>query len=443
MSPDPNSLLNADWLARLDSFRQLIVGFSGGLDSTVLLHALAAQPSLRSKLVAVHINHGISPNALSWQQHCAQYAQNLGIQFITESVQFERSANVEAQARIARYAVFSSLLTAEDCLLLGHHQDDQAETVLLQLFRGAGIDGLAAMTALSHLGVGAVVRPFLSYSRAQLAHYARVHQLSWIEDESNQELIYSRNYLRQQIMPLLVEKWPGVVATIARTALHCQQAKSNLDVLATQDMEASGEPGTLTSSSLSIDALVNLNFARITNILRIWLRNNQVQLPSTATFHRLINELIYARSDAVPEVSWGLVLIRRYQKCLYLDRKTSGTVPACSVWSVFPAPFILEDAGIQLSAQKAEQGLVIPPGAKIEVRFRQGGEAFVWHGQTKQLKKLFQEWGVPPWQRERTPLVYINEQLAAVAGYAIGDLFFSSSSAWRLSTSLIFTHKTD
>lgn len=439
MNPDPNSLLNADWLARLDSFSQLMVGFSGGLDSTVLLHVLAAQPSLRSKLVAVHINHGISPNALSWQQHCAQCCQVLGIQFITESVQFARSANVEEQARIARYAVFSSLLTAEDCLLLGHHQDDQAETVLLQLFRGAGIDGLAAMSTLSHLGAGTMARPFLNYSRAQLAQYARVHQLSWIEDESNQELIYSRNYLRQQIMPLLVKKWPGVVATIARSALHCQQAKSNLDVLATQDMKTSSEPDGLSSSSLSIDSLSNLNFARLANVLRVWLRNNQVQLPSTATFHRLINELIYARNDAAPEVSWGAVLVRRYQKHLYLDRKTSGTLPACSAWSVFPSPLILAEAGIKLDAKKAEQGLVVPPGAKIEIRFRQGGEAFVWHGQTKQLKKLFQEWGVPPWQRERTPLVYINEQLAAVVGYATSDLFFSFSPAWLLSTSLVFT----
>ncbi|EHL32671.1 tRNA lysidine(34) synthetase TilS [Legionella drancourtii] len=443
MNHDPNPLLNADWLARLNSFGKLIVGFSGGLDSTVLLHALAAQPSLRTKLVAVHINHGISSNASSWQQHCAQCCHDLGIQFITESVQFDRSANIEEHARIARYAIFASLLTTKDCLILGHHQDDQAETVLLQLFRGAGIDGLAAMTAVSHLGAGTLVRPFLTYSRLQLAHYATVHQLIWIEDESNQEITYSRNYLRQQIMPLLVEKWPGVVGTIARSALHCQQAKSNLDALATQDIEGGSELITLTSTSLCIDPLLNLNFARIANILRVWLRNNQVQLPSTATFHRLINELLYARTDAAPAVSWGDILIRRYQKYLYLDRKTSATLPACSVWSVFPAPLTLEDAGINLCAKKAEQGLVIPPGAKLEIRFRQGGEAFFWHGQSKQLKKLFQEWGVPPWQRARTPLVYINEQLAAVIGYAISDLFFSSSPAWQLSTSSVFTHKND
>lgn len=423
-----NQLLNPEWLSRLSRFSKLIVGFSGGLDSTVLLHALASHSILSTKLVAVHINHAISSKAPSWQIHCEQLCQSLAIDFITESVQCDRLANVEEGARIARYAVFSSLLSEQDCLILGHHQDDQAETVLLHLFRGAGVDGLAAMAESGRLGLGTLARPFLSHSRAQLADYAALHHLTWIEDESNQDINYSRNYLRQKIMPLLVEKWSGIVGSMARTASHCQQAKSNLDVLATYDCPV------LDKNSLFIEPLLSLSFERRANILRVWLRNNQVQLPSTSTFHRLIHEMIGARIDAIPEVSWGKVRVRRYQKHLYLERKNTLNLPACTEWAEFPSPLILEEARINLLAKKANQGLVVPEGAKIFVRFRQGGEVFSWHGQSKQLKKLFQEWNIPPWLRERVPLLYFNDELVAVVGYAVSDLFFNKNSAqaWLL-----------
>ncbi|USQ14896.1 tRNA lysidine(34) synthetase TilS [Legionella lytica] len=423
-------LLNADWLVRLEQFDKLVIGFSGGLDSTVLLHALATHSFLHAKLLAVHINHGISPNAISWQQHCEQFCRYLGINFVTEAVQFDRSANIEEGARVARYAVFSALLTEKDCLVLGHHQDDQAETVLLQLLRGAGVDGLAAMTELGTLGRGAIARPCLNTSRAQLEQYARSQQLSWIDDESNQDISYSRNYLRQQILPVLAEKWPGAVGTIARTALHCQQAKSNLDALALQDCPELS----VASNSLCITPLIQLDFARIANVLRTWLKKRQIQAPSTVLLHRMIDELIFARIDAVPQVTWDEVVVRRYQQHLYLDKKNTRILPNYSEWVGFPSPLMLGVGGLCVSAEPAKQGLVVPPKAKIAIRFRQGGETFFLHGQTKQLKKLFQEWQIPPWQRGRIPLLYINDELAAIVNYAISDVFFNhnASLAWSL-----------
>ncbi|HHT0593799.1 TPA: tRNA lysidine(34) synthetase TilS [Legionella anisa] len=472
-------LLSTEWFSCLSHFNKLIVGYSGGLDSTVLLHVLASQPTLLVKLVAVHVNHGISANALRWQLHCQQFCQNLGIPLVTQSVQFDRSANIEEGARIARYAVFSSLLTEQDCFISGHHLNDQAETVLLQLFRGSGVDGLAAMPDFGQLEPGKIARPFLTHSREQLEHYATLHQLNWIEDESNQDTSYSRNYLRQYIMPLLKKKWPGVVGNIARTALHCQQAKRNLDMLAAQDMILEENLEKLTSNSLLITSLKTLGRDRIANVLRSWLKNNQIQLPSTVTFWRLIDEVIFASQDATPEVSWGEVTVRRYQKHLYLDKKNANNLPCikplsklaakrempedreCRArvhteshedsstlstqvsssivfgqrsieWSAFPSPLVMPDEHINLVAKKTNQGLVIPDDAKIFVRFRQGGEEFSWHGQTKRLKKLFQEWEVPPWLRERIPLIYFNDQLAAVVGYAMSDLFFTKegSDAW-------------
>ena len=424
--------LNSEWLTRLGDCTQLIVGFSGGLDSTVLLHVLASHPSLRDKLIAVHINHGISPNSLAWQNHCEQFCLNNGIIFISRSVQFDRSANIEEGARKARYAVFSSFLKAQVCLILGHHRDDQAETVLLQLFRGAGVDGLAAMMELSSLGEGTIARPLLSYSREQLEHYATTHELKWIEDESNQDNKYSRNYLRHQIMPLIEDKWPGAVANIARTATHCQQAKVNLEELALQDSPELLIP----NRKLFIEPLKTLSFERITNVLRVWLKKNHIKRPSTLTFQRLIYEVILASPDAAPMVSWNEIQVRRYHEYLYLDKKEVIKLPSSIEWTNFPSPLILEEYDLHLIATKVNQGLMIPQDAKIVIKFRQGGELFYWHGQNKQLKKLLQEWGVPPWHREIVPLIYVNDQLAAVVGYAVSDLFFSSdgSQAWQLLT---------
>jgi tRNA(Ile)-lysidine synthase len=418
-------VLNPEWIARLSEFTQLIVGFSGGLDSTVLVHVLASYPSLRNKLTAVHINHGISSNSLSWQNYCEQFCLKAGINFVSQPIHFDRSANIEDGARIARYKVFSSLLTEQDCLILGHHRDDQAETVLLQLFRGAGIDGLAAMMEVGTLGKGTIARPLLSYSRQQLELYAASHELQWIEDESNQDSKYSRNYVRHEIMPLLAAKWPGVVANIARTATHCQQAKVNLEELAVQDSPALLAPDT----RLFIEPLKALSFERITNVLRSWLKKNQIQLPSTLTFQRLIHEGILASQDAVPMVAWGDIQVRRYQGYLYLDRKDVIKWPSSLEWANFPCPLVLNEYNLHLFAKKANQGLMIPQHAKILIKFRQGGEQFYWHGQNKELKKLFQEWGIPPWQRKKIPLIYLNDQLAAVVGYAVSDLFFSADSS--------------
>lgn len=450
------ALLSPEWILRFSQFNQLIVGFSGGLDSTVLLHALAAHPILLDKIVAVHVNHGINANADFWQEHCKQFCQKLGVSFRAQSVQFDRSANIEEGARIARYSVFSALVKEQDCLILGHHLDDQAETVLLQLFRGAGVDGLAAIPEFAQFGFGRLFRPFLHYYREQLEHYAFLHQLDWVEDESNCDITYSRNYLRQEIIPLLKNKWPGLVGNIARTASHCQQAKRNLDALAISDLSVKGvknksvlkstlsiglgmdinerELGEniLTTNTLAIESLKSLNFDRIVNILRFWLKSNQVQLPSTITFHRLIHEVIFSSQDAVPLVSWGNNSVRRYHNHLYLDKISRCNLPSDVEWTEFPVPLNIGNSEIRLMAQKSNQGLIIPQNASISIRFREGGEDFCWHGQTKRLKKLFQEWGIPPWIRERTPLVYFDNTLAAVVGYAMSDLFFTqdSSNAW-------------
>lgn len=410
-------------LRKLGQYNRVFVGFSGGLDSTVLLHSLARQPLLINKLIAVHINHCLSVNAPAWQSHCQQFCNEWHIPLVIKQVEFEQQANIEDEARKARYQVFELLVEADDCLILGHHLNDQAETLLLQLLRGAGIDGLAAMAPIRKFSQGWLLRPFLQHSRQLLEVYAQLHQLQWIDDESNQDIFFSRNYLRHQIMPLLCSRWPAVVNNLARTTKHCQQAQANLDDLAKIDCPA------LTQNSLilSIVPLIALSTARISNILRFWFKSNKVRLPSAVIFNRLISEVIQARNDANPQVSWGDICVRRYQQTLYLLKSKQNLVSASLNWSFFPQSLDLEGRGF-LHAKQANKGIVFPPQSRIEVRFRQGGELFNWHGQTKQLKKLFQEWRVPPWLRDCIPLLYINAQLASVVGYAVSDLFYQEDS---------------
>lgn len=406
------------YLGRLSQYRHLYVGFSGGLDSTVLLHLLASNADLQDRVVAVHVHHGLSGFAKDWQIHCQRVCDELNIPFIVREVEFDRAANIEERARTARYEVFSSLLTSHDVLLLGHHADDQAETVLLQLIRGTGIDGLAAMPVFKKIGKGELIRPLLSCSRRMLNDYALLHHLVWIEDESNQNESFSRNYLRHQIMPQLQEKWPFLVSNLARTAAHCQQAIGNLDALAQIDCAEVNKPAT----PLSLVALRRLSAQRVTNVLRTWIKKNNIRMPSTVNITRIIDELIFSDSQACC-VAWGQCSVYRYQDMLHL---VMDNIPVLSYveWSSFPVDLFLKEKKSHLQVKMGRKGLHVPLFSKVIVGFRQGKETIRLHGQTKTLKKLLQEWRIPPWLRSQIPLIYINGNLAAVVGFAISDDYF-------------------
>ncbi len=428
MRSEVNFLLTEDWIDTLVHYQTLFVGLSGGLDSTVLLHAMAKQPKLSGKLQAVHVHHGLSVNASEWQEHCRHYCDALSVPFLSHKVEFDSRTNIEENARMARYQVFSSLLNENDCLLLGHHADDLAETVLLQLFRGAGIDGMAAMPPQYKWSKGTLARPFLHYSREMLAAYALRNHLNWIEDESNLNNDYSRNYLRNCIIPELRKKWPAVVENLGRSAAHCQQAKSNLEALAELDCAALIKP----TYELNLPPLLKLSHARLTNVLRVWLRKNDIRYPTTALLQQLIDEVILGRRDATAIVEWDNTEVRRYQQTLYLLKKQIPFQSKSMEWSTFPAGLHLDEKGDQClyaCLVRSGPGLSIPPDCSIHVNFRQGGELFYWRGQHKQLKKLFQQWQIPPWQRARVPLLYINGELAAVVGYAVSDRYYAQDPA--------------
>lgn len=425
-----DSLFSSEWIQTLSSYTTLWVGFSGGLDSTVLIQGLAKDPVLSLNVKAVHVHHGLSLHADAWQEHCQAFCKALSIPLVVQHVTLDGACNIEENARTARYQVFSSLLGEQDCLLLAHHRDDQAETLLLQLFRGAGIDGLSAMAVDRTLAKGRLFRPFLAHSRQTLKEYALRHHLTFVEDESNQNGDFSRNYLRHQIMPLLQLKWPNVVNQLVQTAGHCQQAKENLDALAEMDCQTLSEQG----NTLDLSLLQAIDHARLVNVLRAWIKNNRVRFPSFKILNRLIEEVVFASKDCDPVIQWGDVVVRRHRQTLYLLKHKASLKIASREWPTFPLPLELRDLGCHVHATPDAKGFKCPAGQRIEVRFREGGELFYWHGQHKPLKKLLQQWGVPSWQRDRIPLLYIDDELAVVVGFAIGDEYYSTepSGSYRI-----------
>lgn len=412
-------LIDEHWINQFVDYRKLYIGFSGGVDSTALLHALASQSAVFSKLHAVHVNHGLNALAVQWEHHCQAVCDALGVPLSIHRVDILKPSNLEEQARLARYGVFNELLTSDDGLVLAHHEDDQAETLLLHLMRGAGVDGLAAMEPIKPLVEGVILRPLLTCSRQRIESYARFHQLSWIEDDSNNNLCFSRNFLRHQIIPLLNEKWPAATQNIARAAVHCREAKKNLDTLANLDCFEL----TTHSNCLSIGKLKCLPRERMMNVLRVWLKKNNPYLPSAKIMNGIIDDVIYSREDSVPEVTFGENVIRRFQEKLFYQKLSSMSLETIT-WSTFPAPLKVNENTMYASMSKS--GFCPPAGGCIQVRFRQGGELFRWHGQTKSLKKLFQQWTIPPWVRDSIPLIFVNDELAVVVGYAVSDHFYNA-----------------
>ena len=392
-----------------------VVAYSGGQDSSVLLDLLhrylAAQSGPRPQLSALHINHGLSPQADAWQSHCEGRCGELGIPFTAAAVQVrpERRASLEAIARRARYAAYQQHLQAGDLLLQAHHRDDQVETLLLRLCRGTGGDGLAGVPTLRALGESIILRPLLEVDREAIADYAQAHGLHWIEDESNADQGFDRNYLRHEVLPRLAQRWPGLRATWARAARLAEEARTLNRALAALDLEtvARGEV-------LALEPLAALSPERRRNLLRYWLRTRGLPPPSGACLAAVEKNMLEARPDARPLACWGQAELHRHQGELYAMQRLPAPAAGSHPWSP-DEPLILPGMGKLIAHPIKGEGL--KPAKTMTVRFRTGGERCTPLGRShsKTLKKLLQERSVPPWLRDRMPLIYQDGELAAVA----------------------------
>ncbi len=405
------------------------LAFSGGMDSTVLLQLLAdVRDSLPGNLHALHIHHGLQMDADAWGLHCRQLCKNLSVplQQIDLNLLPKSGESLEALAREARYSALAAGMQHGDMLLTAQHQDDQAETLLLQLLRGSGPSGLAAMPRLIPFGQGWLARPLLDFSRAQLEAYARNQRLNWVEDPSNRNLRFDRNYIRHRIMPLLQQRWPSAANTIARSARLSGEQQVLVDERAAQDLVSAQGPW---PGTLSISTLRALSAPRMRSLLRHWVREQGGTVPGSRHLQRIEQECLAGRGDAQPQVRWKDNEVRRFRDGLFLLRP----LPPHDPDKVIPWP---DQSSMQLPANIGE--LVLEPAetgiakrkwlaAKVEVRFRQGGERCIPAGSKhhRSVKKLFQEWAIPPWGRARIPLIYLDNQLAVIPGHLICEPFMA------------------
>jgi tRNA(Ile)-lysidine synthase len=323
----------------------------------------------------------------------------------------------EAAARIARYKVFEELIKENDILLTAHHKDDQVETFLLQLFRGSGLKGLAAMPFTKPFAKGTLIRPLLHYTREELFSYATQRKLTWIDDESNFDTNLQRNFIRHQLLPLLETHYPNVKRPLLRSQQLCQESDQLLSELAQSDFESC-----LTKkndlSRLTIFPLTTFTLPRRNNVLRFWIQQNGFPLPNQKKLLELSNSLLFAKHDACPYIHWQDTEIRRYRNQLYimspLEDVDSKLIIPWDGKSVLKLPYSMG----QLDAGIFEYYKILEPKSTVQlsIRFRQGGETIKLPNQAhhKELKKLYQDWGVPPWLRNRIPLLYYNEILTAV-----------------------------
>lgn len=381
------------------------VAYSGGLDSTVLLHL--ARVARLPNLFALHVHHGLQAVADDWARHCELRCAEWGVPFkvLRVAVDADHPQGPEAAAREARYAALSAALPEGALLLTAHHARDQAETVLLRLLRGTGVAGLAAMPPMGHTPQGRMLwRPLLATPREALIDYAQREGLRWLDDPHNADPRYSRSWLRAEVMPLLRERWPAVDAQLARTARLAAETASLLDTLADERLS----PLRLASGALSVPGLLALPAAERALVLRRWLHQLALPMPYADTLERLESEVLRAAPDAEPLLCWPGAECRRYRDALFAGP---------------PLPELPEDLTLDWDGREQLQ---LPQGlgtlsatepCAMQVRFGVGGLHLKPAGQThhKSLKQLCQAAGIPPWWRRRLPTVFVERTVVSVA----------------------------
>lgn len=406
-----------DFGRQADQPARYIVGFSGGLDSTALLHALCALNSGNVPVVAVHVDHGLQPDSGDWAKHCEDVAAGMGAAYrcLSVSVQLESGKGPEASAREARYAALRNEMRAGDWLFSAHHREDQAETLLLNLVRGAGPAGIAGIGAIRRFGPGWLVRPMLDVERADLQDYAAVEGLEWIEDPSNRDRRFDRNFLRHDILPRLGARWPDIAQRLQRSARHAGEAAELLGDLAAIDLRALGNR----AERLPIALLLTLSPARQRNVIRHALKKLGLSTPTEVQLRRILDEVMPAREDAQPLVSWPGTSVRRYRDRLYLlpEELQDAPQPAQVTGDRIQLGGGLGVLSIQGDAAEGLSQALVDDGLRLE--YRQGGEEFRPHGQshTRKLKKLLQQEAIVPWMRDRIPLLYAGDRLIAVGDF--------------------------
>ena len=415
---------------------RVLVAFSGGVDSTVLLHALSQQlPAHR--LLALHVDHSIQAGSGGWAMHCVKVCNQWGIHICkTVLTPTTRDHLDEAAYRNARYAWFESLIRAGDVLVTAHHRDDQVETVLYRLLRGSGVHGLGGIQPERPFGSGVLARPFLGCSRSDITAYATEQGLSWVTDPSNEDRRYDRNFLRHEIIRPLAARWPASGRSIDRAARHLRHAHALLEEIARQDYDELWEPAANCClghhGCMGVVRLEGLSVGRRFNLLRYWMSRNGYQPPATKRLDELWRQANVARGDGNVRVAWPDAEFRRFRAYLYLlPRQLMGALPDSVSWATH-IPIQCPGVGLRLHVRVSNEGsLRLKPewSTRLELSWlRRRVRLKPTGGQhRRRLRNIFQESRIPPWERRRLPMISRDGVVIGIPGVVLVDGFAAAA----------------
>lgn len=407
----------AQYLNSQTGLTQVCIAFSAGMDSHVLLHVAAnlLQDQNDIKLRAIHINHGLQTDSDQWAKHAQTVCDELNVALIVRKVNVEEDTDgPEGGARLARYEAFADIILPGEHLLLAQHADDQAETFLLQALRGSGPDGLASIPRKRTFSGAYMGRPFLGCTQQSIAEHAQSNALSWIEDPSNADNRYDRNFIRNEVLPVIRTRWPAATKTLSRSAMLSAASVHTLHDIAVEDLNVVRAQA---STELNIESLRVLPTERCFNVLRLWVRQAGLRMPRLQDLQQVMSDLLHAKTDSLGVVNMRDYEFRRHGDKLFLINSLVKNEPFSLKWEAPYEDLLISETGQVLSKAGCEQqGLQLPPEGSITVRSRIGGELIklgepAFH---KAVKKVLQEAAVPPWQRDAIPLLYVNGSLAAV-----------------------------
>ncbi|MDE0308830.1 MAG: tRNA lysidine(34) synthetase TilS [Acidiferrobacterales bacterium] len=438
--------------SNLDRKTSIAVAFSGGVDTVVLMHLLhCANQRFGFSLRALHINHNIFSNSGNWMEFCADFCHSRNIPFHSHRLeQFTCSDRVpEHKARSARYSWLNSQIAQEEFLLTGHHRNDQAETLMLNLMRGAGARGLSAIQEATPFGKGTLVRPMLQFSKQQILDYAAEHELDYVHDPSNDDLRYDRNYLRHLVLPTMQEHWGAAIENISRSAENLSDSRVLLDELAEMDAASCRTTGSAYLSigyQLKLTELRKLSRARQINLIRYWIRSQSIAEPGRQTLDNFLDTTIAGNAE-YSEMDWNGFKLYLFRKVLYLTPNVTPKPRKDKLMWTLEEPLVLEHEGFRLIPTPAiGKGIDVNRlSLPVSVGFRKGGERFRMPGRShfSKLKKLLQTHHIPPCERKLLPLIHDNEELVAVVPWQVSDSYAVKPGQNGIDIQIELTSQTD
>ena len=402
MGQATSTFLSLGYLSSLKKTGRWVVGFSGGEDSLALVHALSAIKN-RPPVIALHINHQLQSEACAMSAYCKQVSGQLSIPFIEQNVTVTGTGNIEEQARQARYQAFSAFLSKNDVLFLGHHQQDQAETLLYRLFRGAGFRGLGAIKPERSIGEATLVRPLLSTSKAKIQDYLAEYQLVAFEDPSNMDVRFDRNYIRLKLLPVIQSRWPAALKQLSQASLLVQQDNALLEGFLDELLQ-SCEQGNDGECWLSIECIRNQLEERKKPLVRHWLKKQGVQL-SFKQLHILFTDLLEAAPDAQPVFQVGEAILRRFKDRLYLVATRNTDLPV--EWNTRSPLFISGVGSLVLSNVCDYRFTIVYRSSLHKVKLAENRPH-------QSVKHLLHDLAIPPWRRDSIPFFFYDDRLVAV-----------------------------